>query len=74
MPRNGSLGSPLICKEYISSYRKSLQKWLRELYNINMTNEDKHNNDTKYINNAQGHKPRHAQAARVSTCDIERAV
>ena len=41
------------CKEYISSYRKSLQKWLRELYNINMnnmtTNED-NNHDTNYIN------------------------
>ena len=42
------------CKEYISSYRKSQQKWLRELYNIYtnfiMTNED-NNHDTKYINN-----------------------
>ena len=41
------------CKEYISSYRKSLQKWLRELYNIYTnfikTNEDI-NHDTKYTN------------------------
>ena len=41
------------CKEYISSYRKSQQKWLRELYNIYtnfiMTNED-NNHDTKYTN------------------------
>ena len=45
----------VVCKEYISSYRKSLQKWLRELYNIYtnfiMTNVDI-NSDTKYtINN-----------------------
>ena len=37
-------------KEYIFNYRKSQQKWLRELYNIYknfiMTNED--NSDTKY--------------------------
>ena len=42
-----------ICKEYISNYRKSQQKWLRELYNIYtnfiMTNED-NNHDTKYTN------------------------
>ena len=42
------------CKEYISSYRKSQQKWLRELYNIYknfiMTNED-NNHDIKYTNN-----------------------
>ena len=41
------------CKEYISSYRKSQQKWLRELYNIYtnfiMTNED-NNHDTKHTN------------------------
>ena len=43
------------CKEYISSYRKSQQKWQRKLYNIYTnfitTNED-NNHDTKYtINN-----------------------
>ena len=39
---------PIFCKEYISSYRKSLQKWLRELHLLT-TNED-NNHDTNYIN------------------------
>ena len=47
-----------VCKEYISSYRKSQQKWLRELYNIYtnfiMTNED-NNHDTKYTNKNDTH-------------------
>ena len=38
------------CKEYISNYRK----WLRKLYvysmNNNTSDEDKHDNDTNYIN------------------------
>ena len=42
------------CKEYISSYRKSQPKWIREFFNIYtnfiMTNED-NNHDTKYIIN-----------------------
>ena len=39
------------CKEYISWYRKSRQKWLRKIYddnNIFMTNVD--NSDTTYTN------------------------
>ena len=56
------------CKEYISSYRKSQPKWLRELYNIYtnfMTNED-NNHDTKYTNKNDTNN-HDARSARVST-------
>ena len=53
----------VLCKDYISSYRKSRQKWLRELYNTYknfiMTNED-NNHDTKYTihNDTNNHDAR----------------
>ena len=57
-----------LCEEYISSYRKSQQKCLRELYNIYknfiMTNEDI-NRDTKYTINNDTNNHNRAQSARV---------
>ena len=38
------------CKEYISKYRKSLQKWIRKYKNYIETNED-NIHDTKYTIN-----------------------
>ena len=63
-PKQGSNTMPLrirsvfmqalstLCKEYISSYRKSQQQWLRELYKIytNFTTNEDNNHDTKYTN------------------------
>ena len=61
------------CKEYISSYRKSLQKWLREIVQ-HQHEQWGQQSWHKLHQQAHGRKPRNAQAALVSTARRARSL